>query len=207
MNDQLIIDTLELLHKNAEADSLHRSAQRKEEIAAGATNVHHWGTAYMAVGKPEGEFLYFIANVSRAKHIVEFGCSFGISTIYLAAAAKNNDGHVITTDFEPAKVEGATQNIANAGLQNYVTILAGDAMETLATVKNDINLLFLDGAKDLYLPVFNMLLNKLKKGAVILADNADKKDVHEFNQLLTSSKDRFITSFLFEGRLLVATCI
>jgi len=205
MKDKLITKTLESLHEKAALDSIERAAQTKAEPNVEKT--HKWATAYLAVGKVEGEFLYFIANVSGAKNIVEFGCSYGISTIYLAAAAKNNAGHVITSDFEPNKVTGATKNIAMAGLEDFVTILPGDAMQTLSAVKGPIDLLFLDGAKDLYLPVFNMLLPKLRKGSIILADNADKQELQEFNKTLTSAKERYITSFLSEGRLLAAICI
>ncbi|RDC55172.1 methyltransferase [Pedobacter chinensis] len=207
MNDRLISDTLRTLHEKAEADNLLRLEERKKAAAVGKVYGHRWETAYLAVGKPEGEFLYFIANVSGAKNIVEFGCSFGISTIYLAAAARNNGGHVITSDLEQNKVEGARHNLREAGLDNFVTILPGDAISTLSSIEGPVDLLFLDGAKELYLPVFNMLKPKLKRGAIILADNADKEEVREFNQLLTSAPDEYITSFLFDGRLLAATFI
>jgi len=207
MKDNIITATLKVLHEKSDLDSRQRQLQRAAQVDRRNEQAHQWDTAYMAVGKEEGEFLYFLANVSKAKNIVEFGCSFGISTIYLAAAAKNNGGHVTTSDFERTKVEGAAKNLADAGLRDFVTILAGDALQTLAGVEGAIDLLFLDGDKDLYLPVFEMLKPKLKIGSIILADNADRNEVQDFNKLLTSSNDNYITSFLFEGRLLTAICI
>ena len=107
----------------------------------------------------------------NAKTIVEFGTSFGISTIYLAAAARANSGRVVGTELEPRKVKVARENVAQAGLAQFVDIREGDAMKTLATFDQTIDLLLLDGWKDIYLPMIKMLAPKMRAGSVVIADN------------------------------------
>ena len=127
--------------------------------------------AYIPVDADQGRMLYVAARSIRAKTIVEFGTSFGISTIYLAAAARANNGRVIGSELQPAKVKAARENVADAGLQQFVDIREGDAMKTLANIDAPIDFLLLDGWKDVYLPMIEQLAPKMRSGAVVLADN------------------------------------
>jgi predicted O-methyltransferase YrrM len=107
--------------------------------------------------------------------IVEFGTSFGISTLYLAAALRDNGGgHLITTEFEPSKVERARNNLTAGGLVDLVEIREGDALQTLSgDLPETIDLLLLDGAKSLYPEILTLVESRLRPGAFILADDAD----------------------------------
>jgi predicted O-methyltransferase YrrM len=127
--------------------------------------------AYIPVDPDQGKFLYVTARAMNAKTIVEFGTSFGISTIYLAAAARANSGRVVGTELEPGKVKVARENVAQAGLAQFVDIREGDAMKTLAAFDETIDLLLLDGWKDIYLPMIKMLAPKMRAGSVVIADN------------------------------------
>ena len=127
--------------------------------------------AYIPVTHDQGKLLYVTARAIDAKTIVEFGTSFAISTIYLAAAARANGGRVIGTEMEPTKVKAARANVAEAGLAQFVDIREGDAMKTLATLDGPIDFLLLDGWKDVYLPMIKMLSHKMRAGSVVLADN------------------------------------
>ena len=127
--------------------------------------------AYIPVNPDQGKFLFVTARALNAQVSVEFGTSFGISTIYLAAAARANGGRVIGTELEPSKVKIARANVAQAGLAQFVDILEGDAMKTLASLDQTIDLLLLDGWKDIYLPMIKMLAPKMRAGAVVIADN------------------------------------
>ena len=64
----------------------------------------------------------------RAKSILEFGTSYGITTIYLAKAAKENGGKVVTTEYLPEKVKRAKLNFIESGLAEYFDVWEGDAM-------------------------------------------------------------------------------
>ncbi|HKU97452.1 MAG TPA: class I SAM-dependent methyltransferase [Vineibacter sp.] len=127
--------------------------------------------AYISVDPGQGKLLYATARAIDARLIVEFGTSFAISTIYLGAAARANNGRVIGTEMEPAKVRAARANIAAAGLEPFVDIREGDAMKTLATLDGPIDFLLLDGWKDIYLPMIKMLAPRMRMGTVVLADN------------------------------------
>ena len=129
----------------------------------------------LPVSRGTGVLLYMLARSSRARTIVEFGTSFGISTIHLAAALRDNGGgRLVTSEFEPAKVERARANLAAAGLADLVEIRTGDALRTLAADLPDaIDLVLLDGAKALYPDILALLEPHLRPGAAIVADNAD----------------------------------
>ncbi|MGB3820620.1 O-methyltransferase [Achromobacter pulmonis] len=129
----------------------------------------------LAVSPATGKLLYMLARITRARAIIEFGASFGISTLHLAAALRDNGGgRLITTEFEPAKVARANENLAEAGLADLVELRQGDALQTLATeLPERIDLVLLDGAKALYPDILTLLESRLRPGALIVADNAD----------------------------------
>jgi len=130
---------------------------------------------WLPVSPQTGVLLYMLARSTRATNIVEFGTSFGISTLYLAAALRDNGGgRLITTEFEPSKIVRAREHLAQGGLLDLVDIREGDALQTLRVDLPDaIDLLLLDGAKALYPDILGLLESRLRPGALIVADNAD----------------------------------
>jgi predicted O-methyltransferase YrrM len=130
---------------------------------------------HLSVSRETGALCYMLARACRACSIVEFGTSFGISTLHLAAAVKDNGGgRVISGEFEPSKVARAREHLAAAGLTDFVEIRTGDALETLAhDLPAAIDLVLLDGAKGLYIRILSLLERQLRPGALVIADNAD----------------------------------
>ncbi|WP_152012841.1 MULTISPECIES: class I SAM-dependent methyltransferase [unclassified Bosea (in: a-proteobacteria)] len=130
---------------------------------------------WLPVSREAGQLLYMLARSSRARAIVEFGTSFGISTLHLAAALRDNGGgRLITTEFEPSKVAQARKHLTAGGLADLVEIRQGDALKTLATdLPEQVDLLLLDGAKSLYPDILSLLEGSLRQGAFVVADNAD----------------------------------
>ena len=130
---------------------------------------------HLPVSKRTGQLLYLLARGSGARNVVEFGTSFGISTVHLAAAVRDNGGgRVIGTEFEPSKLAHARSNLTKAGLSEQVELREGDALQTLARDLPDaIDLVLLDGHKPLYAQILALLESKLRAGAYIIADNAD----------------------------------
>jgi predicted O-methyltransferase YrrM len=158
---------------------------------------------YSAVTPERGAVLYLIARAIRARRIVEFGSSFGISTLYLAAAVRDNcpgesapAAQVIGSDMEERKVAAARKNIQDAELADLATILQGDALQTLQSVEGPIDLAFLDGRKDFYLPILKLLEPKLRPGAVILSDNIDsfRKEIAPFLQYVQSGTNGYTSA-------------
>lgn len=169
-------------------DTIMAEVRPKIEAAKKAgepTSALYPDTVYLAVAPDMGRFLYLAARTIAAQTIVEFGSSFGISTIYFAAAAKETGGRVIGSEYEANKIAHARANLEEAGLAAHAEIRAGDALETLADLAEPIDLLFLDGWKDLYIPVLDLLEGKLRPGALVLADN-----IHTFPDDLAAYMDR-----------------
>jgi len=129
----------------------------------------------LPVSRETGVLLYQLARSMGARHIVEFGTSFGLSTLCLAAALRDNGGgRLIGSEFEPSKVARARLHLAEAGLADLVEIREGDALQTLAAdLPESIDLLLLDGAKSLYNEVLDRVESRLRPGALIVADNVD----------------------------------
>ncbi|HEX4271253.1 MAG TPA: O-methyltransferase, partial [Rhizomicrobium sp.] len=177
--DRLFADadaSMAVLEKRFETMS---PAQRDAYFATQSDYKSFYGNvknAHLAVSRQTARLLYMLARATGARHVVEFGTSFGLSTLHLAAGVRDNGGgKVITTEFEPSKVEHARANFAEAGLAGLIEIRAGDALESLARdLPGSIDMVLLDGAKSLYPRVLALLEPNLRAGAMIVADNADR---------------------------------
>ncbi|MFO0761452.1 MAG: class I SAM-dependent methyltransferase [Byssovorax sp.] len=153
--------------------------------------------AYLPVSRSQGRMLYLVARSIDARRIVEFGTSFGISTIYLAAAVKDNGGGVVVgSELEPSKHAKAEENLRDAGLDSFADVRLGDALQTLAGVEAPVDMVLLDGWKDAYLPVLELLKPKLRPRAVVLADNifTFKKALRPYVEYMQSGKNGFVSS-------------
>lgn len=136
---------------------------------------------FLAVSPAYGRFLYSIARARNATRIVEFGTSMGISTIYLAAALRDNGGgRLIGSELEATKVARARANLDAAGFGDLAEIREGDALETFKNVGGQIDVLLVDGAWSLYLPVLKMIEPRLAAGAVIFGENAFAQDYLDY---------------------------
>jgi len=138
--------------------------------------------AYMPVTPQFGRLLYLMARARGAENILEFGTSFGISTIFLAAGVRDNGGgKVISTEIDPEKAARAIANIRQAGLEQYVEIRLGDAQHTLAAnLPDQIQMLFLDGPKKMYLSILKIAETHLPSAALIASDNSEMQGLGDF---------------------------
>jgi predicted O-methyltransferase YrrM len=132
--------------------------------------------AYLAVSRDTARLLYMLVRSSGARSVVEYGTSFGVSTLHLAAGLRDNGGgRVITTEFEPSKAARARENFAAAGLADLIELREGDALRTLASdLPGQVDFVLLDGAKGLYPAILALLEEHLRPGALIVADHADR---------------------------------
>ena len=170
--DSRVHNVLEQMH--AEADRvdppLRAAAQGKE----GAERAALLDRAFIPVDREAGRLLYTLVRGAASGTTVEFGTSFGISTIYMAAAVRDRgEGRVITTELNTFKAESAREYIRAAGLLDVVDLRVGDALETLEGLSGDVSVVFLDGWKNLYLPVLRLLEPVLQPGALVAADDLD----------------------------------
>jgi predicted O-methyltransferase YrrM len=136
---------------------------------------------YLPVTPEAGRLLYALVRATRPATVVEFGMSLGISAIHLAAAVRDNEtGRVVTTELSAAKVAAAKKTFADTGLDDLITVLEGDATETLAGLDGSVDFVLLDGWKELYLPVVELLEPRLSSGALIVADNTNMADTQPY---------------------------
>lgn len=181
------VNLLERLWAAADAskDEVQRwmSTQSPEELATRREDAADYRIfyrenkgAYLALPRSLARLLYILARTHRARTIVEFGTSFGISTLYLAAGVHDNGGGaVIGSEFDADKAGQARRNLEEAGLGEGVEIREGDALDTLAGgIPGPVDLVFLDGAKQLYVPVLRLLEGRLAPGSLVVADNVDE---------------------------------
>lgn len=200
LNSGLVAETLAKLHHDSEAadgkfmeelaTSVEASGGSVEQTAARLLAEERedyravyrgYADNFLSVSPGYGRFLYAVARAARATRIVEFGTSMGISTIYLAAALRDNGGgQLIGSELEPAKVARARVHVEAAGLADLVDIREGDALETLRDVGGEVDLALIDGAWSLYLPVLRLIEPRLRPGAVVLAENAFAEDYLDY---------------------------
>ena len=159
--------------------------------------------AYLSISKAQGEGLINLIEDNKLKNIVEFGTSFGISTLYLAQGVLETGGRVITTELLESKAKKAINNFKSAGVHNLIDVRIGDAMETLKNHDEPIDLLLLDGWKDLYLPLFQMLEPNFHNGTFIYVDNAEMADSKAFLEVISQNKAYELQSLFGEKVVLI----
>jgi predicted O-methyltransferase YrrM len=172
LDDPRVRSVLDDMHAAAERDDPPLLAKARGK--SGAARAALLDDAFIPVSADAGRWLYVLARGTAPGTIVEFGTSFGISTIYLAAAARDRGaGRVVTTELNASKARRARDYIAAAGLADHVDLRVGDALETIADIRGGVSLAFLDGWKELYLPFLERIEPALMKGALVVADDLD----------------------------------
>ena len=182
LEEEQVRTVLQRLHAEAESQTprllWHYLPQIPRMILGRPVNFHegsvsgYYADKYLALEPAQAAYCYLTARSIQAKQIVEFGSSFGISTIWLAAAVRaNGGGRVIGTELVPEKAEQARRNVSEAGLEDLVEIRTGDALETLRELPRDVDLLLNDGFPALALDILKIVAPSMRDGAVVLTDN------------------------------------
>jgi predicted O-methyltransferase YrrM len=152
---------------------------------------------YLATSPGGGMYCYLLARAVGAKRIVEFGTSFGVSTIWLALAVRDNGaGVVIGTEMIPAKAAKARGNIAEAGLAGFVDIREGNALETLRGIEAPVDFMLSDGFPQYALPVLQLVAPKMRRGAIVVNHNAAamKGDHADYVAFVRDPSNGFVSS-------------
>jgi predicted O-methyltransferase YrrM len=166
-------------------DALHEKSKAQE-----AETEHYWKTRtgpwrgmeardhafladkLVALDRDKSEYCYLLCRAIGARRIVEVGTSFGVSTLYLAAAVRDNGGGtVIGAENEPDKVKGARANFEAAGLSPFIDLREGDLIEVLEGVEGPIDFVLFDVWGHVVRPVLDLVAARLRPGAVICTDN------------------------------------
>jgi predicted O-methyltransferase YrrM len=126
----------------------------------------------VALEPEKAETCYLLARALRARRIVEVGSSYGVSTLYLAAAVRDNGGGtVVATENEPAKAAAARAHFAEAGLERFVDLREGDLRETLRRIDGPVDFVLMDVWVEVVRPAIELLAPHLRAGAIVVCDN------------------------------------
>lgn len=163
----------------------------------------------VALDRDKAEFCYRVCRALRARQVVEAGTSFGVSTLYLAAAVRDNgfeagDGCVIGTEHEPAKARAARSHFAEAGLADYVDLREGDLRKTLEFIAAPIDFMLMDIWTPMARPAIERVGPHLRQGAVVICDNTIpfREAYADFFAYVEDPANRLSTMTLpFEGGL------
>jgi predicted O-methyltransferase YrrM len=200
INSSQITQLLDRLFAEADASESTLQSIVKSDAASLVTSKTAYRKYYgllknipLPVSHETGDLLYMLTRAMGAHNVLEFGTSFGISTIYLAAALRDNGGgRVITTEFESSKAARARENLTEAGLIDLVEIREGDALETLSSgLPKTLDFVLLDGAKALYRDILQRVEGCLRPGSFVLADDA--RFCKEFIQQMRSDTNRYLS--------------
>ena len=152
------------------------------------------GDKLVALDPEKARLCYLLCRASGATRAVEVGTSFGVSTIYLAAAVRENaesaeaSGLVVGTEWEPTKVEAARENLRAVGLADIVDIREGNVLETLRDVGGPVDFVLMDIWVPMAAPALKLLIPQLRRGAIVVADNVTSFR-HDYRDYLTIVRD------------------
>jgi len=163
----------------------------------------------IALDRSKAELCYHLCRALGARRVVEAGTSFGVSTIFLAAAVRDNlsqkqDGVVIGTESEPEKAKAARRHFAEAGLAALIDLREGDLRETLADVGGPIDFMLIDIWTPMARPALSLIAPHLREGAIVVCDNTTqfREAYADYFDFVHDPRNRFRTMTLpFEGGL------
>jgi predicted O-methyltransferase YrrM len=161
----------------------------------------------VALDPDKAEFCYQLCRANNARRIVEIGTSFGVSTLYLAAAIRDNvraggDGVVIGTEYEPNKAAAAREHFEQAGLSRFVDLREGDLRQTLKQIDGPVDFMLMDIWISMARPALELVTPYLRPGAIVIADNTRQYRGEYSDYLAFLESQGFRTMTLpFEGGL------
>jgi predicted O-methyltransferase YrrM len=169
-------DRSEEQEKNRNAPERNRDSGRTH--AGDAASVRTFMSDKMvALDRDKAEFCYQLCRANKSRRIVEIGTSYGVSTLYLAAAVRENwgkDGLVIGTEYEPGKAEAARAHFAEAGFADVIELREGDLRETLRHIDGPVDFALVDIWIDMARPALELVAPHLRSGAIVVCDNTEK---------------------------------
>jgi predicted O-methyltransferase YrrM len=161
------------------------NSEAERKILAVLDDAQRNGATYLNVSTADGRMLRLLAEVQGAKHVVELGTSTGVSGLWFCMALQKTGGRLTTFEYDAARAATARKHFAQAGVDNIVTVVEGDAHQTTSRLKEPIDILFIDADKEGYADYLNKLLPLVRPGGLILAHNEDTSP--EYNRLVSSN--------------------
>jgi predicted O-methyltransferase YrrM len=165
----------------------------------------------LPVGEEAGRFLHALIVARGATRILELGTSYGYSTLFLADAARQTGGKVVSMDVAADKQEYARRELEEAGLDGFVEFRTGDAIQLLNEAEGPFEFVLLDIWKNLYIPCFEAFRPNLADNAIVAADNMimppTAKAAAEAYRQVVREADEFQTILLPIGSGIELSCV
>jgi predicted O-methyltransferase YrrM len=190
LNDPQLERLLDRLHHASDAQTpairehraeRDRAVDRPPKDQAALTKTFLADKLY-ALDRDKAEFCYHLCRTIEARRVVEIGTSYGVSTLYLAAAVRDNiragggGGVVIGTEYEPEKARAARANFSEAGLSSFIDLREGDLRETLRQIEGPIDFVLMDIWIPMVRPAIELVAPRLRPRAVVTCDNTGRED-------------------------------
>jgi predicted O-methyltransferase YrrM len=183
------------IYSRSIADYLNHFEPERSQLMIDIERAYVEG-GFEPVAPEVGAFLSFLVKICKCRRVLEIGTCLGYSTIWLAQSLVS-EGLIETIEVDHGRAANAEENFVKAGLAGKVRILRGLALDILPTLKRDYDLIFIDALKKEYLEYLDHSLHLLRKGGIIVADDAllaelgwgdeaSKKALYEFNQRMCS---------------------
>jgi predicted O-methyltransferase YrrM len=221
VNDPKLEKLLDALHAQSQGESGAIDAYFARRIKEGtlswdgmdAETTTFFSDKMVALEKDKAEFCYALCRALGARRVVECGTSFGVSTLYLAAAVRDNlassseavgKPKVIATEWEAEKAAVARRNFEAAGLSQFIDLRQGDLKDTLKIIEGPVDFVLLDIWSEAVMPAMVNIAPHLRQGAVIIADNTEsaRRGYEAYFTFIADSKNRLRTLTLpFSGGL------
>ncbi len=213
LNDPKLEALLDRLHAQSDAQVAEIDAYLARRDQEGKLEKENFFDDHMhrffadkmvALDRDKAEFCYQLCRSLRATRVVEAGTSFGVSTLYMAAAVRDNqveNGVVIGTEYEPKKAEAARANFKEAGLSEFIELREGDLHQTLQDVGGPVDFMLVD-IWEVALPALELVSPSLRPGAIVVTDNtaADAHEYRNYFEFVNDPRNRFRTMTVpFEG--------
>jgi predicted O-methyltransferase YrrM len=153
------------------------------------------------ITRDTGEFLAVLVRATLARRVLEIGTSNGYSTLWLASAAREIGGSVVTFELSEYKIGLAAANFARSGLSHHISLVQDDAGRALAcSGEGAFDLVFLDSERPEYPGWWPHLKRVLRPGGLLVVDNAisHSTELAPFVALVRADSD-FVTSLVSVG--------
>ncbi len=150
----------------------------------------------LAVSEEDGRFLRVLIASTGARHALEIGAASGYSAIWMGLGLRQTGGRLTTIEYDPARAKEAAANIRRAGLQDVVTVIAGDAFKAIPEIEGTFDLVFLDAWKPDYKKFFDLVFPRVSGGGLFLAHNVinKKNEMPDFLQTIHSHPAAYTTT-------------
>jgi predicted O-methyltransferase YrrM len=190
LNDPKLERLLDRLHERSDAQTSairehyaerDKAVDRAPEHQAALTKAFLADKIY-ALDRDKAEFCYHLCRTIDARRVVEIGTSYGVSTLYLAAAVRDNiragggSGMVIGTEYEPEKARAARTHFSDSGLSSFIDLREGDLRGTLRQIEGPVDFMLVDIWIPMARPALELVAPHLRPRGVVTCDNTGRED-------------------------------